>query len=488
MAAAGLAVLSMSACTDYVGKVPKHLAPLERGTKRLIESKGMEERAPILIRVFKEESTLEIWKKQTATGKYALLKDYEICKWSGVLGPKLKEGDRQAPEGFYTIRPAQMNPNSSYHLSFNIGFPNDFDRAHGRTGTHLMVHGACSSAGCYSMTDEQIQEIYTLGRLAFEGGQRDFQVQAFPFRMTAENMARHRGNPNMPFWRMLKEGYDHFELLRQPPKVDVCDRRYVFNAVPGEGQVFNAAAACPPMQMPDEIRVAIAEKDREDNRRIQELAAKLDRKEGTAGSKLLAEVLAMPTTVALAGPMSAPAGSLSLEPTAVAEAAPATAPASDAAQPSPTAGAPAVAVAAPPATGTAAVNPTSTAASAPTVLSVGAAPAVAPAATAAVTTPAPAEEALRATAAMAPAGVAEPAAAAPAETAAIRVPSAPSGAETAAAAPSSGASEPAQPDAVSIEERMQAESAPAESGMANAYAAPAEAESGLAGFVLELFE
>jgi hypothetical protein len=184
----------------------------ETATRELVDKKGMDQKAPILVRVFKEESTLEVWKKEKATGRYAHLKDYPICAWSGVLGPKLKEGDKQAPEGFYTIRPAQMNPKSSYHLSFNIGYPNDFDRAHGRTGTHLMVHGACSSAGCYSMTDEQIQEIYTLGRLAFEGGQREFQVQAFPFRMTAANMAKHRDNPNMPFWRNLKEGYAHFEV------------------------------------------------------------------------------------------------------------------------------------------------------------------------------------------------------------------------------------------------------------------------------------
>jgi murein L,D-transpeptidase YafK len=179
LAVAGLATLVLASCSEFEGKIPKHLAPLPRDVKALIEKKGMEERAPILIRIFKEESSLEVWKLQKATGRYALLKDFEICKWSGVLGPKIKEGDRQAPEGFYTVRPAQMNPNSSYHLSFNLGYPNAFDQAHGRTGSELMVHGACSSRGCYSMTDEQVQEIYTLGRLAFEGGQRDFQVRPF---------------------------------------------------------------------------------------------------------------------------------------------------------------------------------------------------------------------------------------------------------------------------------------------------------------------
>ncbi|NNC27627.1 murein L,D-transpeptidase, partial [Salinisphaera sp. USBA-960] len=129
----------------------------------------------------KEESALEVW-KQTRTGKYQLLDEFEICKWSGKLGPKFKEGDRQAPEGFYEITPALMNPNSSYHLAFNLGYPNSYDRSHGRTGSHLMVHGACSSRGCYAMTDEQVQDIYALARDSFKGGQRSFQVQAFPFR------------------------------------------------------------------------------------------------------------------------------------------------------------------------------------------------------------------------------------------------------------------------------------------------------------------
>src|SRR5262245_19202494 len=128
-----------------------------------------------------------------------------------------------------------MNPKSQYYLAFNIGYPNAFDRAHGRTGAELMVHGDCSSRGCYSMTDEQILEIYSLGRESFFGGQRSFQVQAYPFRMTAINFAKHRNNPNIPFWRMLKVGNDHFEITRQQPKVDVCEKRYVFNAFsPGD--------------------------------------------------------------------------------------------------------------------------------------------------------------------------------------------------------------------------------------------------------------
>jgi murein L,D-transpeptidase YafK len=144
-----------------------------------------------------------------------------------------------------------MNPNSSYYLSFNMGFPNSYDRSHNRTGSNLMVHGACSSAGCYSMTDEQVLEIYGFARDAFKGGQEYFLVEALPFRMTPENMARHRDSEHFEFWKMLKTGYDHFELTKRPPKVEVCERSYVFNQVPeDEDATFRAAQACPPASVP----------------------------------------------------------------------------------------------------------------------------------------------------------------------------------------------------------------------------------------------
>ncbi len=219
--------------------------PLPAKVVAKMKAKGMTRTSPIMVRIFKEEGVLEVW-KQKNNGKYDQIASYEICKWSGKLGPKYIEGDRQAPEGFYTVRPSQMNPNSSYYLSFNIGFPNAYDRANGRTGQHLMVHGACSSSGCYSMTDEQVAEIYAFGRDAFKGGQRDFQIQAFPFRMTAANMARYKSDPNYPFWKMLKQGYDAFEVTKVPPKVDVCEKRYVFNVAASDGQPLSPTGACPP--------------------------------------------------------------------------------------------------------------------------------------------------------------------------------------------------------------------------------------------------
>jgi murein L,D-transpeptidase YafK len=232
----------------------------------------MSKESPILIRAFKEESELEVW-KQDNNGQYALLKTYPICRWSGELGPKIKQGDRQAPEGFYNVTPAQMNPNSQYYLSFNLGYPNAFDRSHGRTGSHLMVHGDCSSAGCYSMTDAQMAEIFALGRESFFGGQRSFQVQAYPFRMTPTNMARHRNSPHFAFWKMLKEGNDHFEVTRAEPKVDVCGKRYVFNAT--ASSPFQPAGPCPAMEVQEEIAQAVAAKRQRDDQRFAEALAKV---------------------------------------------------------------------------------------------------------------------------------------------------------------------------------------------------------------------
>ncbi|MDA9412582.1 hypothetical protein XH80_39030 [Bradyrhizobium sp. CCBAU 45384] len=239
--------------------------------------KDMDLNSPILIRLFKQEAELEIW-KQTRSGRFALLKTYPICRWSGDLGPKVREGDRQAPEGFYSINPSQMNPQSAYYLSFNTGFPNAFDKALGRTGSQLMVHGDCSSRGCYAMTDEQIAEIYSLGRESFFGGQKAFQFQAYPFRMTPVNMAKHRNNPNMAFWKMIKEGYDHFEVTRQEPKVDFCEKKYVFDAAKAPDAkrepVFDASAKCPAYVIPEEIASAVREKQERDEAEYNKLVAK----------------------------------------------------------------------------------------------------------------------------------------------------------------------------------------------------------------------
>lgn len=252
-----IAALALAGCTEgsYSDFAPKAEKKLSSEVLAQMNAKGMSRTSPVMARIFKEEGKLEIW-KQKSNGRYDIIASYDICKWSGQLGPKFIEGDRQAPEGFYSVRPAQMNPNSSYHLAFNMGYPNAFDRAHGRTGSNLMVHGACSSSGCYSMTDAQIEEIYAFGRDAFRGGQTEFQIQAFPFRMTAANMARYRNDPNYEFWTMLKEGYDHFEITKVPPKVDVCEKRYVFNQIAEEGTEFSPTGPCPPTTQPATLAAA----------------------------------------------------------------------------------------------------------------------------------------------------------------------------------------------------------------------------------------
>src|ERR671916_482476 len=222
-------VLALAACQDSNEsyRSTRHLTPIPPATMSLMSTKGMSPGDPILMRAYKKESEIEVWKRGS-DGQYALLKTYPMCRWSGQLGPKVREGDRQAPEGFYEVTPASMNPNSSLFLSFNLGYPNAFDRTHSRTGSHLMVHGSCSSRGCFALTDEAISEVYAIGREAFAGGQRSFQFQSYPFRMTAENLAKHRADPNMAFWRNLKEGADHFEVLKEEPRVSVANMRYHF--------------------------------------------------------------------------------------------------------------------------------------------------------------------------------------------------------------------------------------------------------------------
>jgi murein L,D-transpeptidase YafK len=214
-------------------------------TLALMDSLDMDRAAPILIRIFKEESKLEVW-KQDRSGHFRPLKTYEICHFSGGLGPKRAAGDHQAPEGFYSVGPGQMNPNSREYLSFNVGYPNAFDRSLGRTGDSIMVHGGCRSVGCYAMTNEQIEEIFGLAFEAFRGGQYAIQLQAFPFRMTEANLSRHEGDPNMDFWRMLKAGSDVFAATKEPPRVAVCNQSYVFSPANGHDSPRDAGSCSLP--------------------------------------------------------------------------------------------------------------------------------------------------------------------------------------------------------------------------------------------------
>ena len=264
----------LSSCSGLIEGDGRHLIPLSSAAESKLKSMGSSPAESMVVRIFKEDNTLEVWKR-TRNGSYALFKAYDICAWSGDLGPKIKEGDRQSPEGFYSITPGLMNPRSNYYLAFNTGFPNKFDRVWGRTGADLMVHGDCSSRGCYAMTDEQIAEIYALGREAFKGGQRKFELQIFPFRMTNENLLNHRDSPHIDFWRNLKVGYDAFELSHDDVDWDVCEKRYTFFPA---GGATDAAGACPAATTKPELMAQVMAKQQTDLADFQVAAAKLDDK------------------------------------------------------------------------------------------------------------------------------------------------------------------------------------------------------------------
>lgn len=191
-----------------------------------LEAKGLQFGDPIFIRVFKATKELELWVQKGS--KFELFRTYPICTYSGALGPKVRQGDMQAPEGFYFVNRHRMNPASRFHLSFNLGYPNAYDRYHRRTGNYLMVHGNCVSIGCFAMTDARIEQIYSLAHAALANGQRFFRVHVFPFRMTDEELSKHEASPHHAFWQNLKTGYDHFEQRRRPPNVEVRRGRYVF--------------------------------------------------------------------------------------------------------------------------------------------------------------------------------------------------------------------------------------------------------------------
>ncbi|MGD9784422.1 MAG: L,D-transpeptidase family protein [Hyphomicrobiaceae bacterium] len=247
-ARANFAAMAVSAGSSAPENPPAD-QPLTKNALMLLGNKGMDARQPIYVRIFKQESELEVW-KQRDDGRFYHFKTYPICTWSGDLGPKIQQGDKQAPEGFYRVTNQQLNPNSKFHVAFNLGYPNAYDRSHGRSGDFLMVHGKCSSAGCYAMTDALIEEIYGLAREALRGGQQQIEVHAFPFRMTAENMARYKKSKWVSFWKVLKAGYDHFETYRVPPEVAVCERRYVVNVSWRGSSRFDANSRCPSFSRP----------------------------------------------------------------------------------------------------------------------------------------------------------------------------------------------------------------------------------------------
>ena len=224
--------LLITTSADAAPPLPARAASLLDNARPRVEKelrqKGFPLGRPIFIRIFKMPGTLE--KKKKKNSRYQLFKEYPICSYSGYPGPKLQEGDWQSPEGFYSVSARRMNPNSSYHLSFNIGYPNAFDRSRNRTGSSIMVHGECSSRGCFAMGNSRMEEIYLLAQSALTGGQEHFEVHVFPFRLTARNLFKFRSSPWIGFWKKLQPGYEAFERYRQVPDIIVEQGNYVLKS------------------------------------------------------------------------------------------------------------------------------------------------------------------------------------------------------------------------------------------------------------------
>lgn len=217
------------------GRTAIAIVEAQRSLPARLASLGLQRGDPVFVRIFKEESALEVWMRGD-TG-WRLFQTYAICRWSGRLGPKLQEGDRQAPEGFYSVGRGQLNPFSRHHLALNLGFPNLFDRAHGRTGSFLMIHGGCRSIGCYAMTDAAVDDIYRLVEAALRDGQAKVDVHIFPFRLTEANFARHADSRWSRFWRSLKPGFDAFER-GEVPVIRVRGKAYMTSSkAVGEARV-----------------------------------------------------------------------------------------------------------------------------------------------------------------------------------------------------------------------------------------------------------
>lgn len=221
---------------------PDTSRPLDR-----LKAADVELGAPVFLRVFKAESEFELWIRRKS--RYVLFATYPVCYWSGALGPKLREGDRQTPEGFYVITEKHLHRGGRWRRSLNIGYPNPFDRVQGRTGSLILIHGGCDSIGCFAMTNAVSAELHDIVAASLRGGNDHVPIHVFPFRMTPENLAAHAESPWAPFWADLKAGYDSFERTRAPPRVSICGKRY------------RVEDASPFVRAPDHIEVCPADRE-----------------------------------------------------------------------------------------------------------------------------------------------------------------------------------------------------------------------------------
>jgi murein L,D-transpeptidase YafK len=226
-------LITVFLCLSFLVIPPCHAEKLEllrKNTEPRVEKElrrmGLSLGSPVFFRVFKQEKVVEAWVQDKNAKTYSFYKQYPICVFSGTLGPKLQQGDLQSPEGFYDVTVERLHPESDYHLALNIGYPNAFDAARGRTGDFLMIHGGCESKGCFAMTDESMEELYLLAENALQAGQPKIDIHIFPFYMTRKNFDFHRKSTWLPFWRTLKPAYDAFQETRIPPEITVQYKNY----------------------------------------------------------------------------------------------------------------------------------------------------------------------------------------------------------------------------------------------------------------------
>lgn len=224
-----------------MGEIPLPGTPNAAQFDDRLKERGLAVGNAVFLRVFKAESELEVWLQKGE--RYELFATYPICHWSGTLGPKVNEGDKQSPEGVYTISQRQLHMIGRHPRSLNLGFPNVFDRQFQRTGSYILIHGGCGSVGCFAMTNPVIEEIFKLSQAALKGGQEQIHVHVFPFRLTEQRLRAYALHEWYDFWRNLKDVYDSFEATRRPPRVSVCAGRYWVDGEPQNATAQSVAGS-----------------------------------------------------------------------------------------------------------------------------------------------------------------------------------------------------------------------------------------------------
>jgi murein L,D-transpeptidase YafK len=193
---------------------------------RAFEKRGLKLGSPVFIRVYKQTSEMELWVEKGS--RYVLFKTFGICRWSGRLGPKYYEGDRQSPEGLYRITSRDLIVNARWDRAMNINYPNSFDVMNGRGGSSILIHGKCGSIGCFAIQDRNVEEVYAAVRAALEGGQAYIPVLSLPFRFSSLAPSRQDTLQMNEFWADLRRADLLFDRDRLPPSAWICDGRYYF--------------------------------------------------------------------------------------------------------------------------------------------------------------------------------------------------------------------------------------------------------------------